>query len=92
MDTGLKRTLKEEFVVCYVGSDMKRHYTYSLNSSPNTTEDIDDAMKLKTLDQAKALALLCESTSSYFKNGNCKIVRVATIVEDIDDTYSAESE
>lgn len=80
IDTGLKHTLKEEFCIYYRDSSGKRKYVYYIGSVVNTTEDIDDALKLKSLDAAKGLLAV---SSELSQNQSFKVCHIATIVEDV---------
>ena len=85
METSLKHVLKEEFTVSYVdSSDNRRYLTTIYSNSVSTTEDIDDALKVSTEEEAKAALLLAKAVCNNFKNYPTKITHVATIVEDID--------
>lgn len=81
MDTGLKHTLKEEFCVYYKDSSGKRKYVYYISGGVNTTENIDDAIKLKSLEAAKGLMAV---SSELTQDKVYKICHIATIVEDVD--------
>lgn len=85
MEVSLLHVLKEEYTVCYIDNNDKRNYLTTIySSSVSTTEDIDDALKVKTEEEAQAALLLARSVSKNFKNYPNKITHVATIVEDID--------
>lgn len=88
VDTALKHTLKEEFVLYYKDTSGKRRYVYYLSNGVNTTEDIDDAMKLKSLEAVKGLLAVA---GELMQDKTFKICHIATIVEDVDiDSYSEE--
>ena len=81
LDTGLKHTLKEEFCIYFRDTSGKRRYVYYIGSSVNTTEDIDDAMKLKSLEAAKGLLTV---SSEMMQDKDFKVCHIATVVEDVD--------
>lgn len=87
MDTKLKHVLKEEFVVYYNENGDRRYLTTVYSSSINTVTDVDDAMKLKNIDAAKAAMILVQN----FSNKDIHICHIATVVEEIDlNSYEEE--
>lgn len=80
IDTGLKHTLKEEFCIYFRDTSGKRRYVYYISTGVNTTEDIDDALKLKSLDAAKGLLAV---SSELMQDKSFKVCHIATIVEDV---------
>ena len=85
METSLKHVLKEEFIVCYIdGSDKRNYLTTIYADSVSTTDNIDNAMKVKTEEEVKAALLLAKSVSKNFRNYPTKITHVSTVIEDID--------
>lgn len=89
LDTGLKHILKEEFCVYYKDTSGKRKYVYYISNGVNSTEDIDDALKLKTLDAVKGLIAVAREMSSDKVFKTCHI---QTIVEDVDLDSKKEDE
>ena len=89
MDTGLKHTLKEEFCIYYKDTSGKRRYVYYISNGVNTTEDIDDALKLKSLNAAKGLLAV---SNELMQDKTFKVCHIATIVEDVDINSTEEEE
>lgn len=81
-ETSLKHVLKEEYAIYCRDSEGNPCYISTIyNSSISTTKDIDDSMKIKSLDGAKgALALAKDIRSSC----DYHICHISTVVEDID--------
>lgn len=88
MDTGLRHTLKEEFCIYYKDSSGKRKYVYYIGNSVNTTDDIDDALKLKSLEAAKGLLVV---SNELMQDKTFTVCHIATVVEDVD-IYSTKEE
>ena len=80
-ETSLKHVLKEEYAIYYKDGENVNYVTTIYSSSISSTKDIDDAMKIKTLDAAKGALTL---VSDMRPNCDYHICHIATVVEDID--------
>ena len=83
----LKKVLKEEFVVWRKDNGRRCYVCTVYVNSVSTTSNIDDAMKVTTLETAKALACIANTKSS---DAEYHISHIQTIIEDCISTESTE--
>ena len=88
IDTGLRHVLKKEYVIYYKTSDGRKYLSTIYSTTTNFVNDIDDAMKLKTLEAAKGAYLL----ASDFNNNELHVSKTETIVEDVNLDSEEEEE
>ena len=83
----LRKVLKEEYVIWCKNNGGRSYLSTLYAHSTSTTTNIDDAMKLKNSNTAKAAAMLATSleTSKEFH-----VSHIQTIIEDIPDSIEEE--